>query len=377
MHVPFLDLQAHHGPIRSELFAACERVIESGQFVLGPAVEQFETDFATYLGSRNCVGVNSGTSALHLALLASGVGPGDEVITTPLAWIGTSWAIAYVGATPVFVDIDPVTWTLDAWLAAESITSRTKALLPVHLFGQSADLTRLLELARDHDLILIEEASAAVGATHDGRRVGSIGHAGCFCFEPTMNLGAFGSAGAVVTDDDDVAERICRLRNYAQSTRHHHAEIGFNMRMDALQGAVLGVKLPHLDRWNEQRRRHARDYHDRLRDVPGLVLPLDWNRDAHVWQEFVVVVEGLDRDLFRRRLAERGISTAIHYPTPVPFQPAFAHLGYRPGDFPIAEHVMRRCVSLPMFAELNDSRIAAVSDAVHECLVPTRRRIVS
>jgi dTDP-4-amino-4,6-dideoxygalactose transaminase len=377
MHVPFLDLQAHHEPLRGELLAACERVIDRGQFVLGPAVEEFESAFATFLGSRNCVGVNNGTSALHLALLASGIGPGDEVITSPHAWIGTSWAIAYVGATPVFVDIDPATWTLDALLSAEAITPRTKAILPMHLYGQAADLARLEQLARDHDLVLIEDVAQAAGARHDDRRVGTIGLAGCFCFEPAMNLGAFGSAGAVVTDDDDLAERIRRLRNHAQAARHQHVEIGFNMRMDALQAAVLAAKLPYLDRWNEQRRRHAQRYGDLLRDVPGLVLPLATHPDAHVWQQYVVLVEGADRDAFRKRLADRGISTAVSYPTPVPFQPAFAHLGYRPGDFPIAEHVMHRCVSLPMFAELSDAQIEAVCDAVHEALTPVGRRVLA
>lgn len=375
MHVPFLDLQAHHQPLRSELFAACERVINRGQFVLGPAVEEFESDFATFLGSRNCVGVNNGTSALHLALLACGIGPGDEVITTPHAWIGTAWAIAYVGATPVFVDIDPVTWTLDALLAAESITPRTKAIIPVHLYGQAADLARLEQLARDHDLVLIEDATHTVGARVDDRRVGTIGRVGCFCFEPAMNLGAFGSAGAVVTDDDELAERIRRLRNHAQAARHQHVEIGFNMRMDGLQGAVLATKLPHLDHWNDRRRQHAQDYSERLRDVPGLMLPQSPQSEAHVWQQYVVLVEGADREAFRRRLADRGISTAVNYPTPVPFQPAFAHLGYRPGDFPIAEHVIHRCVSLPMFAELTEAQIDAVCDAVHEALTPVGRRV--
>lgn len=375
MHVPLVDLQAHHQPIRDELFAACERLIERGQFILGPGVEQFESDFASFIGTRNCVGLNSGTSALHLALQVCGIGPGDEVITTPHTWISPSWAIAYVGATPVFVDIDPVTWTLDALLAAGAITPRTKALLPVHLYGQAADLTRLEELARDHDLVLIEDAAEAHGARHDDRRVGSIGRVGCFSFTPDENLGAFGEGGAIVTDDDEIAAHVRRLRNHAQASPHQHVEIGYNMRMEGLQGAVLSTKLPHLDRWNDQRRQHARRYNDLLRDVPGLVLPQATDHNAHVWHMYVVLVESMEREAFRNRLADRGISTAVHYPTPVPFQPVFAHLGYRRGDFPIAEHVMHHCVSLPMFAELTDEQILSVTDAIHECLMPAKRRV--
>jgi dTDP-4-amino-4,6-dideoxygalactose transaminase len=368
MQVPLLDLKAQNRSIWAELRPALDRVISEAQFILGPAVEHFESCFAQYLGVRHCVGLNNGTSALHLALRACGVQPGDEVITTPHSWVSTAWAISYVGAKPVFVDIDPDTYTLDPELVEQAITPRTKAILPVHLYGQAADLEPLLRLAEAHGLIVIEDAAQAHGAKYGGRRVGTLGKAGCFSFYPGKNLGAFGEGGAVATDDAEVAARIRWLRDHAQTGRHHHVELGYNMRMEGLQGAVLEVKLRHLDHWNAARARHAQRYLELLSEVQGLVLPGVRQPEGHVWHLFVVRLLDRDRESFRRALADNGVATGIHYPTPIPFQPAYAHLGYQPGHFPVAEVVMRSCVSLPMFAELTEEQIDWTVWAVREYL---------
>jgi dTDP-4-amino-4,6-dideoxygalactose transaminase len=366
--VPFLDLKAQNRSIWPELEEALEGVCKNAHFILGPAVDAFEAQFAEYCGAWHCIGLNNGTSALHLALLAAGVGPGDDVITTPHSWVSTAWAISYVGARPVFVDIDPVTYTLDAKLVEPAITPRTKALLPVHLYGQAADLRPLVDLAKAHDLTLIEDAAQAHGAVYEGSRVGSWGRLGCFSFYPGKNLGAFGEGGAVVTDDPEMADRIRRLRDHAQQGRHNHVEIGFNMRMEGVQGAVLGVKLRHLDAWNAARARHARRYHELLAGVPNLVLPEAPRPEGHVWHLYVVLARGREREEFRKALAEKGVATGVHYPTPIPFQPAYQYLGYQKGDFPVAEDVMSHCVSLPMFAELTDAQIEWAANAVKESL---------
>jgi dTDP-4-amino-4,6-dideoxygalactose transaminase len=368
MQVPFLDLKAQNRSVWGELQDALAGILSEAQFILGPAVERFEASFANYIGVRHCVGVNNGTSALHLALLACDIGPGDEVITTPHSWISTSWAISYVGARPVFVDIDPDTYALDPNLVERAITRRTKAILPVHLYGQAAELAPLLRLADKHGLTLVEDAAQAHGALYQGRRVGSLGKAGCFSFYPGKNLGAFGEGGAVVTNDDRVAERVRRLRDHAQQGRHHHVEVGYNMRMEGIQGAVLDVKLRHLEAWNAARARHARHYHELLEGVPGLALPAARQPNRHVWHLFVVLVRGKDREGVRQYLAEQGVGTGVHYPTPIPFQPAYASTGYKPGDFPVAEEVMHNCISLPMYAELTDQQVGWTSRILRQCL---------
>jgi dTDP-4-amino-4,6-dideoxygalactose transaminase len=369
MHVPFLDLKAQNRSIWSELESALEPVLAEAQFILGPAVERFEAHFASYLGVRHCIGLNNGTSALHMALLACGVGPGDEVITTPATWISTSWAISYVGAHPVFVDVDPLTYTLDPAHVERAITRRTRALLPVHLYGQAANLSALCALADAHGLTVIEDAAQAHGARHAGRRVGSFGRAGCFSFYPGKNLGAFGEGGCVVTDDDELAARIRRLRDHAQRGRHHHVEIGYNTRMEGIQGAVLDAKLVHLDEWNAARARHARHYRELLSDVRSLTLPTGPRPEEHAWHLFAVLVHGHDRDQLRQALSERGVATGVHYPTPVPYQPAYAYLGHRRGDFPVAEHLMSHCVSLPLYPEMTDEQVEYVADTLREVLL--------
>jgi dTDP-4-amino-4,6-dideoxygalactose transaminase len=360
MQVPFLDLKAQNQAIWTEIRASLDPVMAESQFILGPAVARFEEHFAAYLGVRHCVGVNNGTSARHMALLACGIGPGDEVITTPASWISTCWAISYVGATPVFVDIDPITYTLDPRLVEQAITPRTRAILPVHLYGQAADLESLSRIAKQHDFLLIEDAAQAHGAIVRGRRVGTFGKAACFSFHPAKNLGAFGEGGAVVTDDDEVASRIRRLRNHAQSRRNHHAEMGFNMRMEAVQAAVLDAKLPHLDAWNAARACHTRRYAELLDDLPGIILPEAPTPESHVRHLYVILVRGWNREDLRGDLADRGVATGVHYPTPVPFQPTYAHLGYRPGDFPVAEDLMRHCLSLPIYPELTEEQLVHI-----------------
>ena len=364
VHVPFIDIQQQNRSIWPELQQAIHSVISQAQFILGPAVERFESAFAEYIGTRFCVALNSGTSALHMALRACNIGPGHEVITTPHTWISTSWAISYVGARPVFVDIDPATYTIDPDLVEKAITAHTKAILPVHLYGQACSVDALCRIAREHSLELIEDAAQAHGAIHNGQKIGSFGKIGCFSFYPGKNLGAFGEGGAVVTDDEQIAVRIRQLRDHAQQSRHNHVELGYNTRMEGIQGAVLEVKLRHLNSWNAARCRHARRYHELLADVPGVQLPVARDPGEHVWHLFVTLFQGLDRCWLQQQLSERGISTGIHYPTPVPLQRAYAHLGHRRGDFPVAEDVMRRCLSLPMFAEITDEQICYVGDVL-------------
>jgi dTDP-4-amino-4,6-dideoxygalactose transaminase len=366
--VPLIDLTEQHRRIASEWQAALNDVVSRSQFVLGPAVERFEAAFARYIGADHCVALNNGTSALQLALHATDIGPGDEVITTPHTWISTTWAISYVGAKPVYVDIDPTTYTLDPAHVEQAITPRTKAIVPVHLYGQASDLIPLLEIAEKYGLILIEDAAQAHGARYRRRRVGSFGRVGCFSFYPGKNLGAFGEAGGITTNDERAAARIRRLRDHAQLGRHHHVELGYNARMEGIQGAVLEVKLRHLDEWNGARCRHAAQLTARLGDIPGLSLPQAATDEGHVWHLYVALVDGVDRNHFMTQMADRGVSTAIHYPTLVPFQPAYAHLGYRRGQFPVAEHVAARCVSLPLYPEMTGEQIEYVAEAVKECI---------
>lgn len=366
MKVPFLDLDAQYLPIREEIRRAVDRVIDDTAFILGPAVSSFEDAFASYTDRAHCVGVNSGTSALHLALLGAGVGPNDEVITTPHTWISTTWAISYCGATPVYADVDPATGNLDPEAAEAAVTDRTRAILPVDLYGNPAELTAFEALAERHGVALVDDAAQAHGARLEGRPVGSFGDLACFSFYPGKNLGAAGEGGAVVTDDPELADRIRRLRDHAQEGRHHHTELGFNYRMEGLQGAVLEVKLAHLDGWNDSRRAAARRYAELLEDVPQPVLPQATDGADPCWHLYVVRVD--DRDHVANRLEDRGVSTGLHYPTPVHLQPAYAHLGYQEGDFPEAERWAANCLTLPMFAEITRQQQEHVAASVHAVL---------
>ncbi len=355
--VPFLDLKAQYRPIQEEILGAIRGVLESSQFVLGRAVSEFEKDFAAFCGTEHAVAVNSGTSALHLALLAAGVGPGDEVITTPMTFVATTAAILYAGARPVMVDVDPGTHNLDPARLESVITSRTKAILPVHLHGLMVDMDPMLDIARRHGIPLIEDAAQAHGATYKERRAGGLGAMGCFSFYPGKNLGAYGEGGAVVTGNAELADTLRKLRDWGLARKHHHVMKGFNYRMDGIQGAVLGVKLRYLEDWTEARRRHAAHY-DRLLDPAGINRPRPPDHCRHVYHVYAVRVA--ERDRIQAVLGEAGIHTNIHYPTPVHLQPAYADLGYGPGDFPEAEAAGREFLSLPMFPELTPAQLEEV-----------------
>jgi dTDP-4-amino-4,6-dideoxygalactose transaminase len=358
--IPIVDLKAQYYSIKDEIDRAIAGVLESSQFILGKEVAAFETEFATYCGAAYAIGVNSGTSALHLALLAAGVGPGDEVITVPFTFVASVAAICYTGAKPVFVDIDADSCTIDVTQVAAAVTPRTKAILPVHLYGQAADLDPLQEIAHRHGLALIEDAAQAHGAEYKNRRAGSIGDIGCFSFYPTKNLSAFGEAGAVVTNNPAHAEKIRLLRDWGAAKKYEHVLKGYNYRMEGLQGAILRVKLRHLERWIAARRSHAAEY-TRLLGSAGVQLPGEMPYARHVYNTYTV--RSRHRDQLQTELHAAGVQTAIHYPIPVHLQPGYVDLGYGRGAFPVAEQAAREVLSLPMYPELTGQQIAAVAEA--------------
>ena len=363
MKVPLLDLTGQYASIKAEIDSSLARVIASQRFVLGPVVRKCEEAVAAYVGSGHGVGVSSGTDALLVALMAEDIGPGDQVVTTPFSFFATAGAISRVGATPVFVDIDPVTFNIDPALIEERITAQTRAILPVHLFGQMAETAPIMEIARRHGLVVIEDAAQAIGARHAGRTAGSIGHYGCFSFFPTKNLGGYGDGGIVVTDDPARADKLRALRVHGETTRYHHRFVGGNFRLDALQAAVIHAKLPHLDGWTDRRIANAALYRSLLGDLAAshpdaLALPRTVT-DRHVFNQFVVRVA--DRDRVQERLAAAGIGTAIYYPLPLHLQECFAGLGYRPGDLPDSERAAREVLALPIFPELTTGQIRHVA----------------
>jgi dTDP-4-amino-4,6-dideoxygalactose transaminase len=359
--IPFVDLKTQYQSIKPEIDAAVAHVLETGQYILGEEVSRFESEFAAYVGAEHAIALNTGTSALHLALLAAGIGPGDEVITTPFTFVATVAAIRYTGATPVFVDIDLTSLTLDPAKVEAAITTRTKAILPVHLYGQAADLDPLLAVARRHGLTLIEDACQAHGTEYKGRRVGAIGDLGAFSFYPGKNLGAYGEGGMAVTNDAGHARQIRMLRDWGQEKKYHHVLRGYNYRMDGLQGAILRVKLRHLPEWTDARRRHA-DAYNALLAGTGLVTPAEMDYSRHVYH--VYAVRTPDRESLQPALQNAGVQTGIHYPVPVHLQEAHADLGYREGQFPNAEIAAREVLSLPMFPEMTASQIEHVAAAV-------------
>ena len=354
MLVPYFDLKNQFSGLRSEIREALDRVCSNTSFILGEEVNEFEKEFSAYCEVKYCVALNSGTSALHLALLALGVKPGDEVITTPNTFIATAEAICYAGAIPVFVDIDPKTANLDATLIEPVITERTKAILPVHLYGRPADMVPISQIAQKHGLAVLEDACQAHGARYRGRRVGSIGRAAAFSFYPSKNLSAYGEGGALTTNDAGVAEMARALRNHGQSGPYTHARIGYNYRMEGFQGAVLRVKLKRLEQWNARRKEIAALYRSFLQGANVEILADDL-RDERVYHLFVVYVER--RDAVRAALEARGVHTAIHYPRPLHLQPAFAALGYESGSFPHAERACERVLSMPFFPEMTDEQV--------------------
>ena len=356
--IPLLDLATEYRLLKPEIDAAIETVLRDSQYVLGPAVDLFERDFARYCGAGHAVGTSSGTSALHVALLAAGVRPGDEVITVPFTFIATVATIEYAGAKPVFVDIDPEYYTMDPAGLERAITSRTRAIVPVHLFGQPAEMDAIVQVARRHGLVVIEDASQAHGAEYEGRRVGSIGDIGCFSFYPTKNLGAFGEGGAAVTSNPAYADTMRLLRSWGEQRRYEHSIKGFNYRMDGMQGAILAVKLKHLEQRIEARRSHAAMYGRLLADT-AIATPRERRGVRHVYQAYSVRV--IQRDGWRAHLHENEIQTAIHYPIPAHLQPAYRDLGYNAGDFPVAETVAREILSLPLFPTMTSAQIETVA----------------
>jgi dTDP-4-amino-4,6-dideoxygalactose transaminase len=358
MKVPFLDLKLHHANLRAEINGAIQDVIDAAAFAGGLFVNRFEADFAAYCDSPHAVGVGSGTEALWLTLLALGIGQGDEVITVPNTFMATAEAITYTGAEVVFVDVDEQTYTMDPAALADAITPRTKAIIPVHLFGQPADMDPIMEVARRNGLFVVEDACQAHGAKYKGRRVGAFGEAACFSFYPGKNLGAFGEAGAVVTHNSELQEKIRILRDHGQVQKYQHRMVGWNSRMDGIQAAVLQVKLRYLEQGNQLRRYHASSYQQAFDDIEEIILPTQATYVRHVYHIYAIRVQ--DRDEILTFLAQKGIGCGIHYPVPIHLQEAYYHLGYRRGAFPVAERCAVEFVSLPMYPELTHSQVEQV-----------------
>ncbi len=363
MPIPLVDLKAQYAAIQPEIDAAIQRVIANTSFILGKPVAQFESDFAAFCHARHCVGTDSGTAALHLALLLCDVKPGDEVITTTHTFIATAEVISIIGARPIFVDIDPRTYNLDPNQIERAITPHTRALIPVHLYGQPAEMDPILEIARRHRLRVIEDAAQAHGAEYRGRRAGSMGDVACFSFYPGKNLGAYGDAGALVTNDAELADRARMLRDHGRRAKYEHLIVGYGYRLDALQAAILGAKLPHLDAWNARRRAIAA-YYTELFSNSDIVTPYVPPHIAPVYHLYVI--RARNREGLRAHLKARGIETGIHYPIPLHLQPVYAALGYKPGDFPHAEQAAREVLSLPIYPELTDAQVEQIAQSVKE-----------
>ncbi|MEW6305440.1 MAG: DegT/DnrJ/EryC1/StrS family aminotransferase [Verrucomicrobiota bacterium] len=361
--VPYLDLAAQMRPLRREIDAAIAHALDHCTFCLGPDVVEFEKEFAAFCGAQHAIGFNSGTSALHVAMILLGVGPGDEVITTPYTFVATSWAISYVGAKPVYVDIEDATFNLDPALVERAITPRTKAIMPVHLYGHPCDLDPLLDICKRRHVPLVEDAAQAHDATYQGKRVGTAGVLSAFSFYPGKNLGAYGEGGALLTNDAELAARAKSLREHGSRQRYYHDEIGFNYRMEGIQGAVLRVKLKHLHAWTEARRRVAHRYQELLADTP-VQLPREAAGAQSAWHLFVV--RHPRRDELKKHLEANRIGCALHYPLPLHLQKCYASLGYQAGDFPVAEKAGAQCLSLPIYPELTDAQIERVAGVIKE-----------
>jgi dTDP-4-amino-4,6-dideoxygalactose transaminase len=362
MVVPFMSLREQTQALRPQMLEALAKVVDTQGFANGPAVAQFEKELAAWLGIEHVVAVNSGTTALHAALIVAGVKPGDEVVTVSHTWISTAWAISYAGATPVFADIEETTCGMDPRDLAKRITPRTRAIIPVHLYGSPVDLDPILAIANERGIPVIEDCAQSIGARYKGRQTGTFGRVNATSFYPGKNLGAYGEGGAVMTADGELADRVRRLRDHAQQGRHNHVELGFNWRMDGFQGAVLSVKLPHLAGWNARRRQIAARYHEGLRVARGTA-GLGGHPDAElIWHIYPLFHPR--RDELRQRLEAKGVQTGVHYPTPVHLQPAYAQLGMKPGSLPVAEMAARTELSLPMYPELTDEAVEHVIAAV-------------
>lgn len=366
MQVPYLDLRVQHEPLMGELLDTFRQVTEASAFAGGPFVARFETEFAAFCQTRHALGVGSGTDSLWLSLQSLGVGPGDEVITVPNSFMATAEAISLCGAKPVFVDVDPRTYTMDPVQLEAAITLRTQAIVPVHMFGQMADMDPILAIGRRHGTPVVEDACHAHGAEYKGRKAGSLGVAAGFSFYPGKNLGAFGEAGAVTTDDSELCAKVRMLRDHGQAIKYDHSAIGWNARMDGIQAGVLSVKLRRLSMGNAARRAHAKLYGELLADEPRVILPHVAPHNVHVYHVYAVRVP--DRDRLLQRMAERGVHCAIHYPVPIHLQKAYSFLGYRPGCFPVSERCAREFLSLPMYPELQPEQVQFVARTLKECL---------
>jgi len=362
MKVPFLDLKAQYNTIKDEIQTAINDVIEKTAFAGGPFVAQFEKEFAAFNACKHAVACGSGTDALWLALFALGVGKGDEVITVPNTFIATAEAITYCGAEPVFVDVDDKTCTMDPALIEKVITKKTKAIIPVHLFGQPADMDPIMAIAKKHNLFVIEDACQAHGAEYKGKKAGNIGDAGCFSFYPGKNLGAYGEGGATVTNNDEAAARMQVFRDHGQPKKYYHDVIGWNARLDGIQGAILSVKLKYLQQWNDARRSHAKRYNELLAGVNGVILPTEADYAKHVYHIYAIRVQ--NRDALMNDLTEKDIGSNIHYPVPIHLQKAYEYMNLKNNAFPVAEKIASELVSLPMFAELTDNQIVFTADTI-------------
>ncbi len=364
MQIPMVDLKIQYHQLQTEIDAAVNAVLESAYFILGPQGSAFEQEVAAYLGVKHAIGVASGTDALHLALRAAGLGPGDEVITSPFTFIATAEAIAYVGATPVFVDIDPQTFNIDVEQAAAAITPATKAILPVHLFGQPADLAPLKQFCDDRDLLLIEDCAQSCGALYGDKMTGTWGDLGCYSFFPSKNLGCFGDGGLIVTDNDDLAAEVKVLRNHGSRERYHHSVIGYNSRLDDLQAAILRVKLKHLDRFNGQRRENAHRYSAGLIKL-GLAAPFEDGKGVHVYHQYTLMTD--QREVIQKELAAAGIASAVYYPIPLHQQEVFAAT-CRDVSLPISESVAQKVLSLPIYPELTADQVDLVLETIERAI---------
>ena len=362
IRIPFLDLKAQYQKIKDEVDVEIQNVVDSCAFINGPAVKKFNKNFAEYCGVNFAVGVGNGTDAIFLALKAIGISPGDEVITAPNTFIATTEAISLTGARPVFVDIHPATYNIDVTKIEAAITGKTKAIVPVHLFGQPADMAPILNIAKKHNLKIVEDAAQAHGAMYKGKRVGGFGDVACFSFYPGKNLGAYGDGGAVVTNNEEIAQKVVMLADHGSFNKYEHKFEGVNSRLDSVQAAVLDVKLKYIDEWNELRRENAYTYNKFLQGVPGIVVPSELRETKPVYHLYVVQVN--ERDKIRDLLGEDGIASGIHYPTALHQQPAYLYLGYEEGSFPVAEAAVAKYVSLPMYPELTEPMIEHVCNSL-------------
>lgn len=366
MKIPFVDLKAQYRSLQPEMDEAIHSVLERTAYIMGPEVDAFESAFADYLGVKHAIGVGSGTDALRLALEGLGIGPGDEVITVPDTYIATCEAITHVGADIRLVEVDAQTYNMDPAQLESAITERTRAIMPVHLYGQPADMAPILQIAQRHNLYVIEDAAQAHGARYHGQKTGTFGDLACFSFYPGKNLGAYGDAGAVVTNDDAVAERIKMLRNHGQQVKYEHLVVGYCHRLDNIQAAVLGVKLPHIDQWNQDRRSRAAIYDEMLQSVPNIVTPHVAPQSEHVYHLYIIRVTDGRRDALQQYLQEHDIATGLHYPIPVHLQQAYASMGHQVGDFPLSEQLASQGLSLPIFPEMTDEQAQYVAEHIRK-----------